>query len=511
MPHGEKKQPEIITPADFPQKRKTAQPTKAGKRFFTGVLILAVVVLLIGVCVFWLLHTLAKKPVSVMNLAERSSPGATMAPEAKTEAVDTVEDQPIETAGLVKLSADAQKAEQTMAGFTLIRYELQGKGVSEWGGAMYARMIQLSQEADRAFVEKNFVTASERYTDATLLAENLAGQIEAAFEKMVSEGNMALDEGNGEVAQRKFEVALMIDPANKSAQHKLHRAKNIGAVMQLLASGNRHEKNGNLAFAHTDYQQAFRLDHEFEKAKVAFDRVKKLIKDEESQQLVSEGFAAYHNKDYQLAKKILVKARALKPESEEIRNVLSQVDQAILLGRIESLEKAAVKAENEENWEQALKSYMAVLDIDKNVQFAAHGKARSLKRIQIQKRIQFFLKNPNTLESNGQLKSAIMLIQEVENTQPKGPRFMAQWEDLNQLVRVAQTPVKVTIESDNLTEVAIYKVGKLGRFAVRELDLRPGTYTVVGARDGYKDVRQKMVVKPGQGPLRLSVKCRVKI
>jgi len=26
-----------------------------------------------------------------------------------------------------------------------------------------------------------------------------------------------------------------------------------------------------------------------------------------------------------------------------------------------------------------------------------------------------------------------------------------------------------------------------------------------------KDVRQKMVVKPGQGPLRLSVKCRVKI
>jgi hypothetical protein len=88
---------------------------------------------------------------------------------------------------------------------------------------------------------------------------------------------------------------------------------------------------------------------------------------------------------------------------------------------------------------------------------------------------------------------------------------MAQLEDLTHLVKVAQTPITVTIESDNLTEIAIYKVGKLGRFALRELGLRPGTYTVVGARDGYKDVRQKMVVKPGQGPLRLSVKCRVKI
>jgi hypothetical protein len=46
---------------------------------------------------------------------------------------------------------------------------------------------------------------------------------------------------------------------------------------------------------------------------------------------------------------------------------------------------------------------------------------------------------------------------------------------------------------------------------VRELKLRPGTYTVVGNRDGYQDVRQKIVVKPGRQPLRITVECRVKI
>jgi hypothetical protein len=78
-------------------------------------------------------------------------------------------------------------------------------------------------------------------------------------------------------------------------------------------------------------------------------------------------------------------------------------------------------------------------------------------------------------------------------------------------VDAAQTPVKIILESDNFTEVAVYKVGKLGRFTVRELNLRPGTYTLVGARDGYQDVRKKIIVKPGQRPMRIAVKCEVKI
>ena len=57
----------------------------------------------------------------------------------------------------------------------------------------------------------------------------------------------------------------------------------------------------------------------------------------------------------------------------------------------------------------------------------------------------------------------------------------------------------------------VYKVGKLGRFSVRQLDLRPGTYIVVGARDGYKDIRQKVVIKPGQQPLRITIICTAKI
>jgi hypothetical protein len=103
------------------------------------------------------------------------------------------------------------------------------------------------------------------------------------------------------------------------------------------------------------------------------------------------------------------------------------------------------------------------------------------------------------------------LLNEAKEISPQGSKLTARINELEGLVAIAQTPVTVTIESDNLTQVAVYKVGKLGRFSLHELKLRPGTYTVVGARDGYKDVRQKIVVKPGQQPLRVTIKCRVKI
>jgi len=53
----------------------------------------------------------------------------------------------------------------------------------------------------------------------------------------------------------------------------------------------------------------------------------------------------------------------------------------------------------------------------------------------------------------------------------------------------------------------VHKVGRLGTFEHKTLDLRPGTYTVVGTRSGYRDVRQQLVVKPAAAPPPLVVRC----
>jgi tetratricopeptide (TPR) repeat protein len=510
MPHQEKGQAEIITPVKMPGRKERVQTPGPGRQSLFKFIILVFILLLMAAGGVWMLYSLSENPMDSARLADETAMSRPESKEMIKEA-SVSKRQPYENSDPERVAVEKENAEQRLADFILSKNELENKGASEWGGDIYTEMIRVGREADELFLEKDYVSASEKYTDAVGKANELAAKLEDVFQQLKQKGLKALDEGDGKRAQEAFTVALKIEPTSEFVKRNLEKAKKIETVMQLIESGKQHEKNANLYFAHADYQDALRLDPESIAAQEAVNRVKDQIKDEEFQKLMSEGLTAYHSNKYELAKDKLLGAKAFRPESREVKDALALLDQAIRLDRIEDLRKNAVRAEDSEDWEQALKFHMAVLEIDANVQFASQGKERSLVRIQIEKRINFFLQNPGVLESDQQLENAVSLVHEVKGIEPKGPAMTAHLRELTQLVTAAQTPVRLIIESDNLTEVAVYRVGKLGRFNVRELDLRPGTYTVVGVRDGYKDVSRKIVIKPNQGSLRITVKCKAEI
>ena len=226
---------------------------------------------------------------------------------------------------------------------------------------------------------------------------------------------------------------------------------------------------------------------------------------------MSAGLAALNQNDLQKARSRLMEARSIRPDDPGVADALAQTDQAIRLNRIENLRQTATQAELSEDWEKALASYQKVLGLDGNIRFAIKGTARAQDYIRVNSRIRFFLEKPSALESDRQLQNALALIDETEGFEARGPQLKARIGRLKALVEAARTPVRITIESDQYTEVAVYKVGKFGRFNVRELFLRPGTYTVVGSREGYQDVRKVFRVEPGQQPQRILVICKLKV
>jgi hypothetical protein len=68
-------------------------------------------------------------------------------------------------------------------------------------------------------------------------------------------------------------------------------------------------------------------------------------------------------------------------------------------------------------------------------------------------------------------------------------------------------PVHLALVSDNATQVAIPQIGTFGTFARRDIQLKPGKYTVIGRRAGYRDVRRDVTVAPGQDVQTISVRC----
>src|SRR3569833_3417638 len=59
-------------------------------------------------------------------------------------------------------------------------------------------------------------------------------------------------------------------------------------------------------------------------------------------------------------------------------------------------------------------------------------------------------------------------------------------------------PVRLSLVSDNATAVAIPSIGQFGTFAKRKNKLKPGRYTVIGTRDGYREVYRDITVIAGQ-------------
>jgi serine/threonine protein kinase len=501
-------QTEMIAPVSVtPSKKRKRLPLNRHSNLIKGVTLLAAFIILLGGGL-WLFRYLASqnsKPGVITPPVSKQNQSAPEKPAAASERTPPTPSDP------TRLAAEKMEAEKKLSEFMQLKQVLEAKGVSKWGAETYDAMSQLADEADRLFIEKQFASATDRYTAAVAKAQELVDQIEPVLKRLLAEGQAAIEDGNGPLAEEKFSIALLIDPDNPDTRDSLQRAKNTEAVKRLLASGNHHETEGNLTAAHSDYQEAMRLDPASNEARQALARVDGQLRDQQYRQLMSDGLTAIHNQKYQLARTKLRQAKALRPESREVNDALAQVDQSIRLSQIETYRRQAVASEQSENWQQALNAYQQVLEVDSALQFAVQGKQRALKHIRIDKRILFFLKQPAVLESDRQLENALELMAEIQALDSTGPRLQKQYKQLTRIVTAAQTPVKVILESDTFTDIAIYKVGKLGRFASRELNLRPGSYTVVGTRDGYQDVRKQIIVKPEQGPMRVTVRCEVKI
>jgi hypothetical protein len=67
--------------------------------------------------------------------------------------------------------------------------------------------------------------------------------------------------------------------------------------------------------------------------------------------------------------------------------------------------------------------------------------------------------------------------------------------------------MEVSIVSDTLTDVTLNRIGRLGKFDRRVLEIRPGRYVAVGTRQGYRDVRIEFTVEPGKPLAPIQVRC----
>lgn len=384
---------------------------------------------------------------------------------------------------------------------------LEKRGAGIWGGREFSDARMLSAEAVGARDAGDLSLAQVRLNAASQLLDKVERRIPQALAAQLEAGQKALAAGQAELATQAFDLARRISPTDVRVAGGMRRVRSLSGVLPLLADAENAERARNFARAVQDYSQALSLDPADERAKQGLARSNAAFGDDNYAKAVGAGFAALGAGRLTEAHESFEKARTYKPGGAEAAEGLKRVGAAMTARGYAELRRRAAGLEAQERWGEAMQEYDKALQEDPTLQFAQQGKARTAARADLSNRLQALIDRPEKLGSPAVREGARELLQTAESQMSSGPVLRSQIARLEILLPDFDKPVRLSLVSDNATEVAIQSIGQFGTFAHRDIDLKPGKYTVIGTRNGYRDVRRDITVAPGQGIQTISISC----
>jgi len=357
------------------------------------------------------------------------------------------------------------------------------------------------------FGERRFADAAAAYADALRELEQLDSRQESIFSEALQTGQSALENNDPDTARAQLELALTVKPGHELATRSLARAQARSDVLQRMAAGEAAESSDDLDAAVAEYAEALQLDGDYQPASDSLERVSAQRTDARFRAAMSRVLTAMDNGQLKEAGVALEDAARLKPDDGVVRDARQRLTLARQQSSLSRLRRNAAAKVREEDWQAVAALYKKALRIEANAGFARNGLVQAEARMQLHQQLDRYLNDPQRLYSAEPQANARLLLSAVGEAPAGETRLAKKISQLEQQLVVARIPVQVRLRSDGETEVVIYRVARLGRFTERQLELRPGTYTIVGSCPGYRDVRKVFSVLPGKVLPPVDIRC----
>jgi len=405
------------------------------------------------------------------------------------------------------LRAQRRAAQDLLAEIMEKRASLEAREVSQWADTDYRAAQDEVKAGDDWYQKGRFQQATEAYRASLKQLNALVERIAPLLEQTLARGAAAIDRGAIEEARQAFTLALTLEPANEEAQTGLARLEQLPRVLDLLTEGERLLAVRNFDQALASFQQAVELDALNLVAKKRVDHTRNLINERNFSAALGQGFDYLQANSYPAAIAAFERALKLSPDSASARQALTQARSEYDQQRIKALLRDATIQEQQERWQDAVATHQAILAIDGSVVDATVGLARSRARADLDQALTQLIDAPVRLSASGVYQQAQQRLADARQLGAQGARLSRQMEQLENLLVEAITPITVRLVSDNQTSVIILRVAELGRFAEKQIQLKPGKYVAEGIRKGYRDVRVDFTVSGSGASGAIEIAC----
>jgi len=402
-------------------------------------------------------------------------------------------------------------AAQAMQDYLQLRAKLELENVSRWGEPEWSQAATMAASGSHQMAQRQYPQATASYTQARQQLEQLVAGRETRLSGALAAAEQALSAGEIALATEQFQQVLAIEPQHEAATRGLQRAAVREDVLQAMQTGELAEAEGDSVVALQAYQQAAALDADFQPALQAIEKLEAQLASTAFGAAMSRTLTALDAGRLNDAGKALAEAEQLQPDAVAVADAKQRLSQARLQAQVTRLRREAAQQVTAENWQAASDLYTRVLALDSSAGFAQAGKAQAGQRLKLHAQFDHYLDKPDRIYSSEPLANARVLLAAASVAPANEPLLARKIAALQTLVSQASTPVPVQLNSDGETDVAIYHVGKLGRFVRHQLELLPGNYTVIGSRQGYRDVRKVMKIAPGSVSVSQLIVCEEQI
>ncbi len=389
--------------------------------------------------------------------------------------------------------------------------DLRAKAVERWATAAFAEAQAQVAKAAAAFEAKDFRAAVEGYRAVSASLKTLEADSGRQLEAARAAGVAAFAAGDLDTATAAFELALAIAPGDPVAMRGKARIASFPAVQQQLQLAGSAEARGDSAAAANAWRAALKLDPDTESARAALARIEGSAAAARFGKTMAAALAALDAGRLDDAERELQAAAAQRPGDPAIADARARIARVRREQQLTNLSTQAEADSAAEQWSSAVQRYEAVLAIDPSLAAAQAGLKNARPRATLAARLDGYIAQPARLGSDAVHAEAAQVLATAKAVATPGPLLQKQIASLDRLLAAAVTLQEIDLQSDDKTEVTVYKVGPQGKFKNKRLQLKPGRYTAVGARPGYIDVRVEFEVLAGSPTAPVAIRCEEKL
>jgi tetratricopeptide (TPR) repeat protein len=332
-----------------------------------------------------------------------------------------------------------------------------------------------------------------------------------AFKTSFTQAKSAFDNKDISLAIKLNQSSLQINSQHNPAlllQQRIDAYQEVNALYEEARIG---KVENNLNKQKAAFKKIIDLDPLQQEARQSLARVNKQLTDIAFSTSLTKAVNAIDVGDFSAAQSALSKAASLKKNSPELATLQARIDSEKSLLGASSAEQQVMVFVSSDEWptvkmlaQGALKKYPSNVNIQRVLDSANQVQSANNK-------LDGYINRPERLSDSNIRQRATEAISQYSSLTELSSKLTTKIAKLETLITNENTPIDVTIQSDNDTYIKVIGVRNVGKTSSKTIQLKPGRYQIQGSRKGFRSKIINLVVEKSASPLLVRIECTERV